>query len=308
MICTAKTKIKKRKINAKEISKQTNSLLVLAAILFIFLFFLGFLYTKKYSIFEYKAPVKTQFMVDVECLKLGNVCSNKDILNGIKVKIPVSPEEAYDFYLISNTDTEATYMMADDFIHVDWHDEMINFKGPQKALYELNVATRTWSHVPIIENYSYEDFGYLTYTGVCDEKTIIMQDYDCKKTPGYQILKINHGKGSIIYHIPPLASNDPEITGMEDTWDFEGTTFRARLITLEEIGPLGDANGLATWLVDHSKNGDSYWTMTSNATPGSNYILEAHTITNQSGKPSVESHLVHNANISIRPVITIPKN
>ena len=308
----AKKKIKKRKLTSKEITHQTNYLLGIAAVLFIFLFFLGFLYTKKYSIFEFKAPVVTKNLQEVECLKIGKTCSQEEILKGIKVRISVNPDEAYDFYLISNTDQTATFIMADDFMKVDWHDEMINFKGPQKALYELNVATRNWPNVPIIEHYSYEDYGYLTYTGVCDEKTMKISHYDCSENPGYQILKIIHGNGTVIYHLPTLVTEDEDAVTMEDTWDFEGTTFRSRLITLEEVGPLGDSNGLASWLVDHSKDGDSFWTMTSNGTPGADYIVEAHTIVNRNGQPSVESHLVShnegNPEVSIRPVIELSKN
>jgi len=282
----------------------------LSGLFLIILFIVGFFYTREHPFKDFQSKSKTYRMEEVPCLKQGRICSREDIRKGIKIEYDVNDKKTYEFYLISNSENSATFIMSDDLIVTDWNEEMINFKGPQKALYDLNMAVADWVNVPVLSHYEYTDYSYQNHLNICTRKTVTYEDYDCTKTAGYQKFMVEDGQGKLIFNLP-LVETDIEDIEFDEEWDFDGVEIRARMITLEEIGPLGDKDSFARLLIDHSKNGEAYWTLSSAAYPGNDYVVEAHTVVNRYNRVSIENTVVNHgeesATISVRPVITLNK-
>ena len=257
---------------------------------------------------------------DIKCLKKGNVCSFQEIYDGIKIKYAVNDKETYEFYLISNDEDTATYIMANTLEEMSsWAGEIVNFKGPTDSLYNLNTYIKDWKNVPLIESYSYKDFGYQYYQKVCVTNEIDVEGYDCSKTAGYQSLEINDGKGLLTFNLPSYVFENLE-EGEEEqilkSWNFEYLLLRARLITKEEVDSLVNAKGvIAPWLVDHMKDGDTYWTLSSDPYPTDFYLVSAFMVRNNENHTNISMGVVAKyddegkpvANGYLRPVITLKK-
>ena len=132
------------------------------------------------------API---FTSDNSCIQKGNVCSDADILAGIKVNVKVNNSETYDFYVISNTDSEITLMMNRNIYaegnttepDVAWYaDSHTNSQGPKTAVAALKERTSTWSNIPE-RTYTYSDDGggnmYSSFTEIMRARMLTYTEF-----------------------------------------------------------------------------------------------------------------------------------
>ena len=130
---------------------------------------------------EIEVVVNTPIMTsDNTCIQSGNVCSDADILSGIKVNVKVNNRQAYDFYVISNTEKEVTLIMSenlgDDVSWINAEDyAKVNveascnytscvYGGPRTAVAELKTRTSGWTNIPEREYTYSDDSGGNKYT------------------------------------------------------------------------------------------------------------------------------------------------
>ena len=248
---------------------------------------------------------------EVECLKQGNTCDMQDIRNGIKVSL----ED-----VLSDTEDTITLLYADNLaVLSNWSNEMVNFKGPQEALYQINKRIEDWSNIPYIKDYAYVDFGYYYYQDVCITNEKDYEGYDCSKTPGYKSMTIYEGQAEIVYHLPLTDSDiqNMNLTTNNFKGNLNGLPVRGRMITYEEVIALGSKDGLPVWLLDHLNKGEFYWTMSSSPMPSDDYVISAYSVYNNKGKAVLAPKYVMYQQVDakfdspkghLRPVITILKN
>ena len=314
-----------KKVSSKSSSpsKKSYKLVIFVVIIILAIILCGvgiFFLIKNIPAKEYVFEKEAKEIKDVKCLKKGNVCSTEEIFDGIKIKYAVNDKETYEFYLISNDENTATYIMSDDLSEKNhWSSETINFKGPNDSLYKMNELVSNWRNVPYIESYLYEDYGYQYYLDVCESKEIEEEEYDCNMTAGYQRLEINEGKGLLIHNFPiSIIEETPEEERDELIldWDFDGLLLRARSISREEVDSLArNKVGLPSWLIDHTRDGDFYWTISSDTFRWDDYLVSAFTVKNVENKTSMGASYVTNGEVEgeaaptgyLRPVITLKK-
>ena len=258
----------------------------------------------------YKTGNITRGILNYNCLKKGEVCTEEDIINSIKVSIPVNEKEIYDFYLISNDKDYATFIMASNLKNnVDWHIEEVNFRGPTKAYRELMALTKDWTYIDPIEDFSYEDAGNYYYHRNCD--TIADQAnnliYDCRDniTPARAYQKLE-----ILEDGLHIKMNLPKGSAMDEDLFYEGTLY-ARLPSYEDISDISPG-GPPDWIIDNLEEHSGYWTMTSSTFPTLNYNKAAFAVLNKEGNGIIREMMtlneaMPNYNIGIRPVITLKK-
>lgn len=298
-------KTKTKKINYSILILYGMSLLLAIGMIIIFLLLPSF--------FQNNSIKKAVSINDVECLKMGNVCSSNDIKDGIKVQVPVNSSLNYDFYVISNTEDSITLLFANNLKSVsDWSVEMISIKGPTDALGNVNNYTKEWISIPYIGNYSYVDYGYDFYKRICIMHEREYDDYDCDKPIGYKSLTIRNGRATINYNLPVV----------EDLKKYNIVTknvmsnVRSRLITFEEVNQLSSPEGYPEWLIENLDVGEYYWTLSSDPMPCDYYNVAAYTVMNKNGKVAISPRYIKGQKINfklsrayghLRPVITIPK-
>ena len=135
---------------------------------------------------------------DNSCIRAGNICTDSEIIAGVKVNVNVNNSQSYDFYVISNTATEMTLIMDRNLgepthwisktdydnaggtvIEVGGSTDL----GPLTSLNYLNSLTVNWSNVPIISNYTYAN---------CADLSCISETFD-GNWRSYKELKIQNG-------------------------------------------------------------------------------------------------------------------
>ena len=293
----------------EKLNKIRISLIILIVILLIAMSISIYVLAKN-SKSNYNAGYKTRSLINYNCLKKGEICSDKDIYNSIKVALKVNEKETYDFYLIANDAETATFIMASNIKNeVDWHIEGINFRGPTKAYRELAAATKDWIYIPNIIDFEYNDGGNIYYHNTCD--TIGAQAlnlaYDCRDNiipaRGYQKLEILEDGLYIQMNLPAGSTMDEGIF-------YEGYYY-ARLPSYEELRDISLID-LPDWLIDNLEDHTGYWTMTSSTYPTSNYDTAAYAMVNKDGKPlllemATLNEVMPKYTIGIRPIITIDK-
>ena len=296
-----KKKEPQKKAPLKKITIKTNYLLTLAAVFLISLFLITYqTLNKPHSQVQPSKKIK-----EIECLKKGNLCTKAEIAKGIKINYQVNKKENYDFYLISNTQEEATYIMAQNIMKdLNWADERTNLKGPTHVMYMVNEKTKNWELVEKIKDYTYEDYGYKYNQEICEKKTKQEKDYNCNINAGYKKLEIKSGKGTIYYNLTESSTTT--------TWDIGNIDIRARLITREELSELSTAKkGLPEWLVENVKNQNAYWTLSSNTYACNQYAIAAYIVKNIKDEAKIDIantiYGIKKQEIGLRPVITIKK-
>ena len=190
---------------------------------------------------SYKSPAQI-INNENECFKKGNICSDDEIMNGIKYVYEVKNNKTYEFYVIANDENTLTLLMNDNLAdNIDWQSEGINMKGPTGAFLEVIDICQNWKNVPEITNYEYPDYGKLYSENVCQNQTLDNYDCDYEENRGYKGIWINNN--SIIeYNL--LSKDGEEVLQSFDLSDF---TVRARLITFEEVRNLSGAK----WLIEN---------------------------------------------------------
>ncbi len=255
-----------------------------------------------------KSKIKTN-----KCTKKGNVCTIEEIISGVEVEYEVSKGTRYIFNVISNTEDSMTLMLNKNLgSKVDWHNELVNIKGPDAAMLKVIDATKTWDKVPLITDYSYSDFGKIDFEEKCIEKKQLEPDYDCSTdynlSRGYNSLNIIDGKLTIFTNI---VVNDPSFK-VNNVAEYKDNDVHARLITYEEINLLNRNLSMPNWLTSNLKDNSGYWTLSSTTAKKTAYVQGALAIAKVDSKPSLETLYVMNDynngyDIGVRPVITIPK-
>jgi len=223
------------------------------------------------------------------CIKTG-MCSDNDILAGIKVTVNVNDNENYDFYVIKDTGTELTLIMDRNIGEqiawvsaLDYKDNDNygtygnNNKGPITVLNYLNNEISDWDNIPAITSYTYgNNLNGTTYS------------------TGYQKLEITNGTGI-------LTSQDGSTTTTVDG------IMRARLLTSEEANFLKsmNSNTMPTWLYTNLSVENTiespwgYWYLTAFT-----YISSLAYNTRYDGL-IYDTHVRENC--GVRPVIILPK-
>jgi len=233
-----------------------------------------------------KMPVKTESIMTSEntCVTNGK-CSEADILAGIKVNVKVNEAENYDFYVISDTGTELTLIMDRNIGNkVAWYtsdDETDNF-GPITVLNYLNSETSSWTNIPAIKNYTYDN----NLNGE-------------EKTHGYQKLEITNGIGTL--------------TSYDGTTKILTGTSVARLITTEEVNNLKSTNGdkIPTWLYTNLSYSNTteqpygYWFLT--AKQSVSHYVDTMWYSRSDGPVVTFGYVIEDSECGARPVITLSK-
>ena len=249
-----------------------------------------------------------------ECTKKGELCTFKEMYEGVEVNVEVAKGKTYTFSMIANDKNTMTLMLQQNIEKdVEWHDEGINLKGPQTSLYQLNELVKDWENISVIEKYSYTDKGKVDIENYCSTATNPTK-YECPEnqydTRGYNGLTIVNGEVKLLFNLPPEEN-------LEEGFEIlkEGTlqtSAKARFITIEEYNEFVTDDGPAKWLIEGLDKSEGYWTMTSATKLTTGYNQAAVAIVNKKGKSSTENVPVARGNeyykVGIRPVIKINKN
>ena len=252
------------------------------------------------------------------CLARGNVCSQEDIDKAIKVKLAVNDSQIYDFYLLSNDEETATFILAQNIGKItNWTEEWSNLKGPFSAMIELASATKDWEYIDPITDYTYLDYGNEFYKEYCSLDHSNDEDfyYDCttdiNPTRGYNGITIEKGRAHIEFNLNYSAE--------DFDYDYTGVTipnyyFRARLLTYEDVTKNYSAfEDLPDWFMDNLVNEGGYWTASSSTYPTTQYTQGVFGVVNDNGHAMIkELFPLGEKNpqfkkLGIRPVITITK-
>ena len=201
-----------------------------------------------------------------DCLKKGNVCIGKEIIDGIKVSILVNEKDVVDFYVISNTTEKMTLLSAENIIDdAIWYIQKNNTYGPNNLLLSLLEKTKNWSKIDYIKEYKYSDAGYDYYKDICENSYGHASDYDCaalENKAGYDELIITNG------NIEVKASNDTSFV-------LDNRQIKARTITKEEVvNLLNYSNKEIKWLNESQK----FWTLSSATERENNYTSKAYAV------------------------------
>lgn len=300
-------KTKKQKIQNKKTNKKSSNIIKLIIIIGLSLIIIGIFCINVYVTKIFTNPIGIE---EHECTKKGNICTDEDIYNGLEVAVEVKENVTYRFYMISNTEDNMTLIMANNVNNQeDWHNELINMKGPTKALGTLIERTKAWDNVDDITNFTYEDYGLKSFIENCQNNTT-EPDYDCNNGQSegraYKSVNITKNKVEYIY-------NMETIDGMEPAESFSyAAKAKARLITLEEVFDIAKDKKIPRWLSVGLKDQQGYWTMSSSTAMNTQYSAGAFAITNTNEETTIESLYVNNSLnsgylIGLRPVITITK-
>ncbi len=246
----------------------------------------------------------TMFINDDEivystCAKVGNKCTNEQILDGQIVNVSVNNTTNLDFYVInddgqnlvlygykaldttpylSESDTkkllkenkESRYKYDDS---IDYY--MYNYWGPYTLIKKLNELTNSWTNIPPIKEYSY-------YT---------------KEDNIFKSLEIKNGVSSITSFkgnkvTIPGTSVARIISEKEITDDYNVPEFYGKSC-LKTIG-IRDGSNCDSWVLDEGINGQQFGTSIS-----ANYTEKKYTI-------SLVTSNIHEKNYLV-PVIEVPK-
>jgi len=222
---------------------------------------------------------------DHDCLKPGNKCSEDEIKSDIGIKATVNVKDGlgYDFYVVSDTETEVTLIMSENLGQSSWIS-LTDYEnasgssqcsgytcgdlGPISALKHLNSQTLQWDNISKM-NYVYNNPGNFGYKKL-------------ETVDGVSTLTSYSGGTNIV----------------------EGET-KARLLTSEEAINLGcsaDVGSCPAWLYENLSH---FWLLSADAS-----ILETVTSIFNDGymSESVERYYMPNEVLGIRPVITISKD
>ncbi len=258
-----------------------------------------------------KGPKKVK---EYECTKKGNVCSFEEMYKGVEVNIEVAKGKTYTFSMIANDKDKMTLMLQQNIVdEADWHSELINMKGPQTALQELNEKVQKWTNVVDIENYAYTDSGKKDLERICGSSNE-EQGFKCPEdeydTRCYNGLSINRGKLTLNFNLPKNSELEDVEPLTEGT--IENVTAKARMITLEEFNEFNIDKGLPKWLTEGLDKNEGYWTLTSSPSMTTAYFQGAIAIVNNNNKASIESLFVADPEaddfkVGLRPVIEVFK-
>ncbi len=261
------------------------------------------------SIYFYSKEDKTS---KNECIKKGDICTDEEIYNGVKVSYEVKSGTTKEFYVIANDKDQMTLLAAENISEdVDWHSEMVNVKGPLNATISLVNATKNWKSVPTINNYRHKDTGLETFKNTCSGEGENKSGYDCYANGvlcrGYNEIIIQEG---LTIFNTNIVYQDPSIP-IDNVYEISGTT-RARMITIDELLALKKDNKYPSWLIENLKEDEGYWTLDSSTASKNNYNQGAYALANKAGSPSTESLFVQKETgdqftIGIRPVIVVNK-
>lgn len=259
-----------------------------------------------FVIFNKKArDLKNVEYFDGICLSQGYVCDDEQILDGILISYQVNDKKDYDFYVIDNDEDTLTLIMNKNLVSdVNWHEEFINMKGPLTALLTLQEYTQDWLRIPVIEDYVYVDYGKKYDQDKCIGESDDWYDCNYEKNPyrGYDKVVINDQNSFVDLNI-----GDEEDAMQE--FPLDDLSFRARLITLEEVTKLKNAK----WLASNLKDNEAYWTLSSAPTPLTTYSSGAFAVVKGEETANLEGLYVINTynevykKVGLRPVITINK-
>ena len=246
---------------------------------------------------------------EYECTKKGNVCSFNEMYEGVEVNVEVAKGKTYTFSMIANDKDTMTLMLQQNVeVVTDWHNELINMKGPQYALQKLNEAVANWDKLSNIEKYSYEDRGKKDLENYCNSTTI-EEGFKCptdeSDTRGYKGITIEDGNATFLFNLPKPEDG----TNVATTGSIEAKV-KARLITIEEVEEFNVDKGIPKWLTEGLSKNEGYWTMTSSPSMTTAYYQGALAVVNKDNKLSIESLFVEGDEtfkVGIRPVITIYK-
>ncbi|MBQ6840728.1 MAG: hypothetical protein IJO63_01245 [Bacilli bacterium] len=238
----------------------------------------------------------------IGCVQKGNICNEAAISSGVPVEIKVNDSQKIKFYVIDNTEDNMTLLMAENLEdNVNWHNELINIKGPVTAMEVLGENTKSWSLIENINNYTYDDYGLKYFNKKCS--SIDISGYDCSD----DIYEVRGYKKIVLSNSSYIEWNLPE----EDAiYNFDNKTFKARLITVEELTKLL-SKGENKWLISNLNENEGYWTLSSSTVQKTDYNAGAYAVINLEGKPVIEPAYVDIYNndykIGIRPVIVVDK-
>ena len=89
-----------------------------------------------------------------ECTKKGELCTFKEMYEGVEVNVEVAKGKTYTFSMIANDKNTMTLMLQQNIEKdVEWDEEGSNQKGPQTALYKLNELIKGWEKAIKITQY-----------------------------------------------------------------------------------------------------------------------------------------------------------
>ena len=192
-----------------------------------------------------KTDLSNKFVYsDNDCINKGNICSDKEIIKGIKVTVNVGENQKKDFYVLNNTENEINLISSDMVSDSTTWNEFGNYVGPATIFSFLSNYTLSWSNIPLIKDYQFNDSGYEGYYNAClaDEDNKDNEMYDCDnmwKDRGYEYLTIKDGElfiktnvnissrmGNNKVRIPEkseieqLMAYNQKISWLQDTGDF----------------------------------------------------------------------------------------
>ena len=255
---------------------------------------------------EKEKPIKSD-----DCIYKGQLCSLKQMYEGVEVKVEVKKDTYYVFNVIANSIDKMTLLMNENLEkNVDWHGELINLKGPQSSLNKLLNITNDWENVDIIQSYSYNDYGKVNYEKTCAEGNT-HKDYDCTTNTytnrGYNGLSINDGTLTLNFNLP---ITEDEIPSQQISYpEYQA---KARMITIEEVNEFLNGTEYPKWLINGLKENKAFWTISSSTAKKTGYQQGAIAIANVDNKVSIESlYTMYGSQtdfeVGIRPVIEIYK-
>lgn len=243
--------------------------------------------------------IKDDEIVYSTCAKVGNKCSDEQILDGQIVNVSVNNTTNLDFYVInddgqnlvlygykalattpylSESDTkkllkenkESRYKYDDS---IDYY--MYNYWGPYTLIKKLNELTSSWTNIPPIKEYSY-------YT----KEDNIFKSFEIKNG----VSSITSFKGNKVT-IPGTSvariASEKEISNDYNAPEFYGKS------CLKTIG-IRDGSNCDSWIVDEGVNGRQFGVSIS-----ANYTKDKYTI-------DLVTSNIHEKNYLV-PVIEIPK-
>ena len=114
---------------------------------------------------ESKKTYRNDIMISENSCIVDEKCSDDEIKSGVLVNVKVNETENYDFYVISDTETELTLIMNQNLgDNVKWHDTATVSYGPLTVVTALKERTSTWTNIEEREYTYSDDGGGNTYT------------------------------------------------------------------------------------------------------------------------------------------------
>ena len=269
---------------------------------------------------QHLASENVRAVTESKTAKIPEINEDGNIVVGSEFKIKVSNNIKdengeiieYTFFVLSNSeDGKYVNLIAEQNIDPEgkftsepqdqdrWYttssNSYDNSHGPQTAYNYLSTATSNWTNIPVIENFDYEDEGYI------------------EGTSGYQkiITKLDNSTGKYITTIIPLSDSSVIYKNM-----------KARLpkyseVTSTEVGCTAGNGSCPLWMVNYLYSSNNYSTDDGKVNSiGNNYgywLLSSLPSNSLSARKvyftgRVDSDGTHVANNGIRPVITVLKS